>query len=183
MKFAPLLLALLTCGVAGSAWAQSAPAVPPCSGPEHRQLDFWVGDWIASWTNADGSAAGGRNVVSRNEYGDCVITERFSADDGSLKGFSISTYVTSAREWRQTWMDDQGGYFDLFGGPVDGQPHSFVLETYRRTPNAPFRRMIWENVRPDGFTWRWQGRASPEAEWVDSWVIRYSRAPQSRGDN
>ena len=183
MKRAPLLLAILYCCAAGPALAQPQPAAPPCSGPEHRQLDFWVGEWIAAWTNANGSAGSGRNVVTRDEYGDCVISERFSADDGSLKGFSISTFFTPAREWRQTWMDDQGGYFDLFGGPVEGQAHSFALETYRRNPNAPFRRMIWENVSPDGFTWRWQGRASAQDEWVDSWVIRYTRAPRSGAGN
>ena len=194
MKSATSIFVALAICAAGPVVAQSTqaqpsatpsapppPATPPCSGPEHRQLDFWVGEWIATWTNPNGSQGTGRNVITRNEYGDCVITERFSTDDGSFKGFSISTYVTPAREWRQTWMDDQGGYFDLFGGPVSGQPHIFALETYRRSPNARFARMIWENVSADGFTWRWQGKATADAEWADTWVIRYTKAPASAG--
>ena len=184
MRIAASSFAALLCFAAPPLAGQSttqppAPASPvqaPCSGPEHRQLDFWVGEWTASWTNANGSQGTGRNVVTRDEFGNCVISERFTADDGSLRGFSISTYFTPAREWRQTWMDDQGGYFDLFGGPVEGQPHIFALETYRRRPEAPFRRMIWENVTADGFTWRWQGKATEDADWTDVWVIRYSRA-------
>ena len=155
--------------------AQSAPA-PPCATPEYRQLDFWVGDWVATWTNPNGSQGTGRNRITRDEYGPCVITERFSADDGSLRGFSISTYFAGAREWRQTWMDDRGGYFDLFGGPSIEPGRRFVLETYRRNPNARHARMVFEDVQPDSFTWRWQGRPNPDAPWADMWVIRYTRA-------
>ncbi len=181
MKFAASLIISLAGAVSTQAGAQTPPAQAPCSGPEHRQLDFWVGEWIATWTKPDGSEGRGRNRVTRDEYGSCVIIERFSADDGSLKGVSISTYFTPAREWRQTWMDDRGGYFDLAGGPVQDQPHSFMLETHRRTASAPFQRMIWEEVTPDGFTWRWQGKPSADAQWRDSWVIRYRRAPAAGG--
>jgi hypothetical protein len=156
--------------------APAAPATPPCSTAEYRQLDFWVGDWVATWTNANGSQGTGRNRITRDEYGPCVITERFTADDGSLRGFSISTYFGGAREWRQTWMDDQGGYFDLFGGPSTTPGQRFVLETYRRRPEARYGRMIFEDVQPDSFTWRWQGRATADAPWADLWVIRYTRA-------
>jgi hypothetical protein len=156
--------------------APAAPAAPPCSTPEYRQLDFWVGDWVATWTNANGSQGTGRNRITRDEYGSCVITERFTTDDGSLRGFSISTYVPAAREWRQTWVDAQGGYFDLFGGPSTEPGQRFVLEVYRRRPEMRFSRMVFEDVQPDSFTWRWQGRAAAEAAWADLWVIRYTRA-------
>lgn len=170
------LLGSTTVQAQTSAAPAAAAQAPPCSTPEYRQLDFWVGEWIATWTNPNGTQGTGRNVITNNEYGPCVITERFTADDGSLQGFSISTYFQGAREWRQTWMDAQGGYFDLFGGPSTDPRHRFVLETYRRRDTAPRLRMIWEDVQPDSFTWRWQGRASAEAEWTDRWVIRYRRA-------
>ena len=157
-----------------------APAAAPCSAPEYRQLDFWVGAWIATWTNPDGSTGTGRNTITRDEYGPCVIAERFTAADGSLRGFSISTYFLGEREWRQTWMDDQGGYFDLFGGPSTAPGQRFVLEQYRRREAAPHRRMVWEDVQTNSFTWRWQQRPTPEAPWADRWVIRYVRAQPSR---
>ena len=46
-----LMVALVALWCAGTQ-AQNAA---PCSDPAFRQLDFWVGDWDLSWTNADGS--------------------------------------------------------------------------------------------------------------------------------
>ena len=36
--------------------------------------------------------------------------------------------------------------------------------------------MLWQDVKPESFTWRWQGKAKAEEEWQDQWVIHYSRA-------
>jgi hypothetical protein len=173
----------LSAALAAPAWSQSAgggaaapaAAPAPCSTPEFRQLDFWVGDWDAEWDNPDGSKGTAKYHFSRDEFGDCVIYEHFSADDGSLKGMSISTYAPAAHAWRQTWVDASGGYFDLSGGPVSGQAHSFELQTLRLGQSPRVQRMIWEKVTSDSFVWRWQARASDDAAWVDSWVLRYRR--------
>ena len=153
-----------------AAVAQPAAAAARCAGPEWRQLDFWVGDWVAEW---DGSQKG----TTRDEFGDCVIYERFTADDGSLKGMSVSTWRPVTRQWRQTWVDDGGGHFNLVGGPVTGQPHIFELVNELPTPQPNTLRMIWQDVRPDSFTWRWQAQKPGATEWTDQWVIRYRRAP------
>jgi hypothetical protein len=153
--------------------AQSTP--PPCSAPEYRALDFWVGDWVLDWVNADGTKGTGTNRITQHEYGSCVIFEHFAMDDRTLRGMSVSTYFPPHSKWRQTWVDDQGGYFDLAGGPVTGRPYAFELENLRPSEKAPFRRMIWQDVTAQSLTWRWQGKASADAEWKDSWVIHYRR--------
>ena len=152
-----------------------APAAPPCSGPEYRTLDFWVGEWTAEWDNGDGTKGTGTNRITRDEHGQCAIVEHYHSDDGSLDGFSISTYRPGSKRWRQTWVDAQGGYFDLIGGPVEGSDHRFSLETVRISETQPYQRMIFQDVQPDGFTWRWQLRAKAEDAWKDSWVIKYRR--------
>jgi hypothetical protein len=177
------ILAALAVGTslspAVSAQSNTAPQVPPCSGEESRQLDFWVGDWHAEWDNPDGSIGRGENRVSRDEYGDCVIYERFIAYDfpgvGRIHGMSISNYFAATSNWRQTWVDDQGGYFALSGGPVEDEDHVFELINKRPTDAFPHLRMIWQDVTGDAFTWRWQGRASIDEDWADRWVIRYTR--------
>jgi ABC-type transport system substrate-binding protein len=162
-----------------SAQSNTAPQQPPCSGEEYRQLDFWVGNWHAEWDNADGTIGTGENRITRGEYGDCVIYERFIAYDfpgaGRIHGMSISNYLAATDNWRQTWVDDQGGYFSLTGGPVEGEDHIFALHNERFTEAYPHLRMIWEDVTEDAFTWRWQGRASEDEDWADRWVIRYTR--------
>lgn len=158
--------------VSQPAAAQTAPA-KPCQGSEYRTLDFWVGDWVAY---DDKGKKIGTNRITKDEYGSCVITEHFKADDGSLTGHSVSMYRPGLKQWRQNWVDDQGGYFDLVGGPVTGADHIFALENKRASEKQPYLRMIWQDVKPDSFTWRWQKRDKPDAKWEDSWVIVYKKA-------
>lgn len=169
-------------GLAAPAQAQQSPPPPPCSGPEHRTLDFWVGEWIAEWDQQGQIPAGtGTNRVTRDEYGSCVITEHFRIDGGGLNAISVSTYRPGLKQWRQNWVDDQGGYFDLVGGPVSGSDHIFVFENKRVNEKQPFQRMIFQDVKPDSFTWRWQRRDKPEDAWTDSWVIKYRKAAAAGG--
>jgi hypothetical protein len=165
---------LLLIGIAATAQPAVAqqPSAKPCSGPEYRALDFWVGDWIAQ--DEKGQTIG-TNRITRDEYGDCVITEHFRMGDGSMIGHSVSIYRPGLKQWRQTWVDSQNGYFDLVGGPVRGGDHIFMLENKRATEAQPHQRMIWQDVKPDSFTWRWQQRAKADEPWADSWVIRYKR--------
>jgi hypothetical protein len=150
----------------------TAPAAPPCQGAEYRTLDFWAGDWVAY--DQAGKAIG-TNRITRDEYGDCVITEHFKLNDGTLTGHSVSIYRPAIKQWRQNWVDSQGSYFDLIGGPVSSGDHIFVFETKRVSETQTYQRMIWQDVKADSFIWRWQKRAKPTDEWVDSWVINYKR--------
>ena len=115
MRSTPAVAAALAGMLLGSPAGAQQASPPPCEGPEYRTLDFWVGDWIAY--DSQGKRIG-TNRITRDEYGACVITEHFKADDGSLKGHSVSMYRPGLKQWRQNWVDDQGGYFDLIGGPV-----------------------------------------------------------------
>ena len=164
--------ALVAVPATGQQPAAPAPAPPPCSGPEYRTLDFWVGDWVAY--DQSGNAIG-TNRITRDEYGACVITEHFKMNDGTLTGHSVSMYRPGLHQWRQNWVDDQGSYFDLVGGPVTGADHIFVLENKRVTETQTHQRMIWQDVTPTSFTWRWQQRPKAEDAWTDSWVINYRK--------
>ena len=147
-------------------------AAPSCSTAEYRQLDFWVGEWDASFVQ-NGKPGRAVNRITKDEYGSCVITEHFYQADIDYKGHSVSMY--DGTQWRQTWVDNQGSYIALAGGPVTGQKHIFALDTIRNSDKAQFTRMIWEDVKPDSFTWRWQQRKTGADPWVDNWVIQYTR--------
>lgn len=171
----PLLLAAAL--LAGCATPQPEPradaGAPACDTPAHAAMDFWIGDWAVAWTDRDGNPARGSNRVDRDAYGGCVVTERFDGRPGlGLQGMSVSVYDAAAGTWRQTWVDNQGGYIALAGGPrPDG---SFELLT-ADIPGQPRFRMTWTDIRDDGFTWRWQRRQPGEAAWEDRWVLTYTR--------
>lgn len=166
------ILAAVSLALSTFSFAQQPAAPPPCKTAEYRTLDFWVGDWVAE--DQTGKRIG-TNHITRDEYGSCVITEHFKMDDGTLKGHSVSIYVPYLKQWRQTWVDDQGGFFDLIGGPVTGADHIFVLENKRSFDKQPYARMIWQDVTANDFLWRWQRKAKAEDPWADSWVIHYRR--------
>ena len=173
------VLMAFVCGVP-IAHAQNAPAAPPCSGPEYRQLDFWVGEWDVEFTNPDSSIGKATNRITKDAYGSCVIKEHFvqpggAPDGGDFIGGSYSIYDAQTKSWRQMWVDDAGGMFDLRGGPVRGQRHRFELVNIEpRGPKQATMRMIWEDVTADSLTWRWQSR-NQDGSWTDRWVLRYKR--------
>jgi hypothetical protein len=162
-----LLIGLLTIAAA-PALGQSAPV--PCSTAEFKRIDFWLGDWDARWQAFPGTPAGsGSNHITRT-YGGCVTEEHFDA--GSFKGHSVSTYLMRTKSWRQTWVDDQGAYIELAGGPDSSG--NFVLTTLPQSGTAAAKRMIFTDIEPDSFTWRWQATQDGKT-WTDNWVIRYTR--------
>ena len=151
--------------LAGTA-PDAAPVASACAGPEFKQLDFWLGEWDVRWLDSPGTPAGqGTNHITRTHDG-CVTEEHF--DGGDLKGHSISIYHAPAKAWRQNWVDNQGGYFDLKGGPEENG--DFVLTTLPRASSPAANRMIFTDIKPDTFTWRWQ-RTMDGKTWDDSWVI------------
>jgi len=151
----------------------------PCSAAEHRQLDFWIGDWVMEYTREDGTIVTAENRV-RKDFGGCVISERFvlpgEGPQGSpFIGASYSIFDKQTGTWRQLWVDNMGDLFDLRGGQVEGQPHVFEMVNIEpRGPEKVTLRMVWEDVTDNGMSWRWQQR-QPDGSWTDRWVLRYKR--------
>ena len=132
-----ITLVILLGGFATTALAQSAP--PACASKAFRQLDFWVGDWDLTYDQGPDKPKGvAHNTITKNEMGTCVITEHFTMP--GFKGTSASTFHKPIGKWRQTWIDDQGGYYDLIGGPgPKGADYDFGLElVHPEGIKAPF---------------------------------------------
>jgi hypothetical protein len=162
-------LLLLGAMVAGAAEDAAAPPAKPCSAPQAGQFDFWVGEWDLSW----GDGERGRNTVSRI-LGGCVVQEQF---EGSAKqpfrGMSVSVYDPDADLWRQTWVDDQGGYLDFTGGMQDGR--MILSRTGTVKGNTVHQRMVFYNIAADSFDWDWETSRDGGRTWELRWRIHYQR--------
>ncbi len=135
--------------------------------PSLAQFDFWLGEWECAWEGGSGS-----NRVTKILDGR-VIQEEFDGRPGlALQGRSLSIYDEGIGKWRQTWVDNEGGYLDLAGEFSDGEMRLFTQrEVQGRTVHL---RMIFADITPDSFHWRWE--SSPDGvEWQTRWAIRYTR--------
>ena len=102
--------------VLSAAWAGAAER--PCSGTEHRQFDFWAGDWDTF--EVDDS----RTVVARDRVevilDGCALREVYEGADG-LVGESYSIYDTARKLWSHTWVTNRGQLVVLEGGMQGGR--------------------------------------------------------------
>lgn len=85
---------------------QAAPAASPkCAAPEHRQFDFWAGDWDGYDVGAEDKPAA-RVRVDRVLDG-CALRELYEGTNG-LAGQSLSAYDAARQVWHQTWVTNRG---------------------------------------------------------------------------
>jgi hypothetical protein len=156
-------LLFLLASFAGTADAQTPPPAPPpaCTAPEHRQFDFWLGQWTVV---AGGKHAGDSRIESILDG--CVLLENWTGASGSV-GKSFNTYNRQTGQWEQFWVDNQGTRLFLRGGFSNGhmvltgqqdQPDAKTGKTQREritwTPNADGSvRQLWETSTDDGKTW------------------------------
>ena len=117
-----LLLSLLSASTLFSEQSATPTAPDPCAMAEQKQFDFWLGEWDLTWPGEHpGEVGHGTNSVQRILDG-CVVQESFSGRDSMhLRGTSVSTFDPTAGKWKQTWVDNEGGYLDFVGGIKDGQ--------------------------------------------------------------
>ena len=150
-------------------------APQPCSEPEQKQLEFWVGDWDLTWPGQNGGEAGhGTNTIKRIMDG-CVVQENFSGEQSMhLRGTSVSLFDTRSGKWKQTWVDNEGGYLDFTGEFKDGQ---MVLARGFVKPDGSKveQRMVFKNITPNEFDWSWESSPDGGKTWQVVWPIHYKR--------
>ncbi len=113
----PLLTLASSAGLSQTPTATPPAAQrPPCASIEHRQFDFWVGDWDVYPTGKDAQVA--TSKIERL-YGGCVIRENWMPLKGAPGG-SINSYDGADKIWRQTWADAGNSWVEFKGGFADG---------------------------------------------------------------
>ena len=152
-----MLAALLALSM--SANAMAAETKPPCSSPEHRQFDFWLGEWNV--TNKEGKPAGHQRIVAVQNG--CALAEHWTGARGNT-GTSLSSYDPATKTWKQFWTDSDGLVLAIEGGwdgkamVMRGQlPNAnggVDIQRVTWTPNADGTlAQVWESSSDDGKTW------------------------------
>ena len=137
---------------------QSEKSAFPCKYvSEHRQFDFWVGEWVVQDPKGQ--------VVGKNEVklilDECVLFENWTGSLGG-QGKSLNFYNSTTNKWCQTWVDDKGGILELSGEYKDGvmklvgenNQGAKVLTHLTFTKISSDRvHQVWEQSTDNGNTW------------------------------
>ena len=170
-----ILFALALIGSFPLCLARMTAASPDtCSIPEQKQFDFWVGEWDLTWPGQkDGEVGHGTNAITRIMDG-CVVQENFSGGDSMhLRGMSLSTFDAKSGRWKQTWIDNEGGYLDFVGEFKDGQ---MILQREAiRSGTKILQRMVWKNITANQLDWSWESSKDNGKSWQVNWPIHYKR--------
>ena len=170
-------LLLVACHAAAPATTPS----PACAAPELHQLDFWVGDWDVTvharsspTSDAWGTAPGRQHVEAI--LGGCAIAETFAAagPGPAWAGRSYASYQNG--KWKQTWVDDQGGYLLFTGGSEAGAPMVLYGEPREQNGKTVQMRMVFHDVTATSLVWEWQRSDDAWATNVVMMKIDYKRA-------
>jgi hypothetical protein len=146
----------------------TAMAAGACDGREHRQFDFWLGDWNVR--TPAGKLAGVNRIAS--EYGGCVLHERYTTG-GGYSGESLNTYDAARKVWHQTWVDNSGTLLLLEGG-LRGE--SMVLEGQTAgSDGAVTRHRITWTPHADGSVRQHWESTDRKGQWSTAFDGSYTR--------
>jgi hypothetical protein len=91
-----------------------------------------------------------------------------------LRGRSLSIFDTISGKWKQTWVDNEGGYLDFTGEFRDGQM-ILAREAMRRNGQTVLQRMVFKNITPNELDWSWEASTDGGKTWQVNWPIHYKR--------
>ena len=160
---------MLLAGLCVPLSAQQRPQ--PCTGPEYRQFDFWVGDWTV--TDSAGTVTMGTNRITSEEAG-CLVHEHWSGAGGGT-GQSFNFYNRAKKQWEQVWVASSAGGNLHITGAFDGT--SMVLIGERPGPNGAVvqNRIRW-TPQPDGRVRQtWESSTDGGKSWTVSFDGFYKK--------
>jgi hypothetical protein len=151
--------------------AVPAAAPPACSGVEHRQFDFWLGEWTVMG-GQKGDQLQGHNRIERSNNG-CHIVEHWSGVGGS-EGTSLNTWDSQYKVWRQFWVGGDGTVLRLEGGIQEG---TMVMQG--ELPNGKGgiqkQKITWTPKADGSVTQRWEVSDDDGKTWAISFLGIYTK--------
>jgi hypothetical protein len=140
-----LIALLIFSGILSVANAQTGKL--PCSRPEYRQFDFWIGEWEAF--GLDGKKAGDSKISLILDS--CIILEEWtsaSVPQGlRYAGKSFNTYNAATKQWQQTWVDNVGGTNEYMQGKFENKQIIFSSTPFKVSKDTmAIRKMTFTNL-------------------------------------
>ena len=161
--------------------AAAVERLVPCTGPEYKQFDFWLGDWEV--VGPAGQVLGHNRISKR--YGGCVVVEEWQGAGSGMSGSSFNIYDLSTRQWHQFWVDSTGlnwlssdragNPVTLRGGFADG---AMVMTSHPDTlPSIGMSRATWRPLPQGGLRQTFESSTDGGKTWTLSFDGVYKKKP------
>ncbi|MEO7310190.1 MAG: hypothetical protein ABIX01_07335 [Chitinophagaceae bacterium] len=154
----------------------ASDAQKPCSRPEYRQFDFWLGEWEAFGIN--GKKAGDSKITMILDS--CIILEEWTSASVSqglrYAGKSFNTYNAATKQWQQTWVDNFGGSNEYLLGKFENNQIVFLSSPFPfKKDTMAIRRLSFTNLSP--IKLRQYGEISKDngVTWATEYDLEYRR--------
>lgn len=177
-----LLSAFVTGLPSARATAQEEGSV--CRTPEHRQFDFWIGDWdvVNRQRRPDGTVWGVTGRATDRVYavaGGCGIVEHWRGDTapGYVVGYSLRAWNPERRTWDLVLLwpqPEQPRFFTLEGEFRHGRGEFFRSATDPQGNDVAIR-FTFADVTSDSFRWNDGISRDGGMTWSTSWIMEFSR--------
>jgi tetratricopeptide (TPR) repeat protein len=152
---------------------QARRAQAPCKfAPEHRQFDFWIGEW--SVTTAKGDVPAGDSRIELT-LGDCVIVENWTSKNSGYAGKSYNVYNTADKRWEQFWVDNSAGMIHFTGNLKDGVMDFYTADVPQPGGKTLQRHLQFFPLGPDKVRQYSQGSNDNGKTWTDEYDFIYTR--------
>ncbi|MGS2721139.1 hypothetical protein [Paraglaciecola aestuariivivens] len=166
---------LFTCCLVLSLVVQAQDVPPPpsksaCDTPQHKQFDFWLGNWQVS--NKEGQLLGTNKVVSILDG--CVVSENWQAANGDFSGKSYNFYDSQLKQWHQTWIDNKGGVLYL-DGQLEGNVMVLQGQRLAKDGSTTLHKISYTPLPYDKVKQRWQSSKDNGQTWADLFVGYYKK--------
>jgi hypothetical protein len=159
-----LLLALLLSGSIRMTEAATPSTLMRCTGREHRQFDFWIGEWDV-FGGPQGDRLVGTSRIERSENG-CWLVEHWRGASGN-HGTSINAWDAQHRAWRQFWVGGDGVVLRLEGG-LEGNAMVMTGGLPKNDGGTQRQRISWTPQDDASLVQQWDTSDDDGATWGTS---------------
>ena len=153
----------------------SMTAHAACDAPQHRQFDFWLGEWdvVAPEGAPEPGKLLGRNRITRSLSG-CGIEEHWTGASG-VEGKSLNGWDPARKAWRQFWIGSDGVVLELEGA-LQGKAMVMTGELPAAAGGMQQQRVTWTPLEDGGVMQLWEASDDAGKTWTPSFHGRYRRS-------
>lgn len=148
----------------------------PCSRPEFRQFDFWIGEWDVMGKN--GNKAGDSKISLILDS--CIILEEWTSAGVQqglrYAGKSFNTWNAARKEWQQTWVDNAGNTTAFTHGKFEDKKIIFNTDPFPVSKDTiAIRRLTFYDLGKDKVRQHGEITKDKGATWVTEYDLEYRR--------